>query len=817
MFRVGEFVIGNNKNHYGYTRENSLNLVLRVLDNSEMIVVTLESSFLPDELMTTTMTKEDVYDEISNIVIENTNEEEVYSFANCDICAFAVDMDKFNSITLEEYEQRKGLFSPSNKRSPLYDSIIKYIEEKMEEDINVKFKPVCEINTNPVLHTNGTYSFTNKQKEYVTKNMAELLTEYEHANSPKGIDKIWEVFCSNKAGATAILSKHPNWVEDVMGIVFEGSYKRTVDSNQINSFSIWCNTQLDKWASDKQYKYHCCTVDELRESFTRIKNLTYYVNKIYDTSSNVHSIIINGMNFDELKAERQRVKELFDHAYMNSFEVTTNKGNIYLGQENYVKFMKAIEFINLIRCTTANIADATFAEKVNRMAEPFNTIDKNGKVKGFGAVAGQKVSRIVGKFFKNYGFDKITDYHSETHVDENGVVHEGVKRDYGWNRQFALYSDAINVLDFKRWTIISVNPLDYLTMSFGHKWQSCHTIDKRNIRGMDSGHVYHGMYCSGTMSYMLDKSSIIMYTIDENYKGTEYWKQDKFNRCMFHIGEDKFVQGRLYPDGRDGGDSSLSAQFRNIFQKVISECIEESNMWRLCKGITNCSKITNTSGTHYADYINYGDCSVSYLKRNGVEINKNKITIGHNPICPNCGDEHEHNDYLSCCDNSQHERCCYCDDEVDLDDYIVDEDTERIYCCPECANNDDVYFCENVSEWHSENVYWDNHYDEYFYATDEMVTVEERYDTLYYMDSDSAENDGWHYIEEECIWLNEDSSRNPHREEIIQCYECGEWFMADTMREDMYGDWYCEACAENNSERFENENDDLIDESNGVA
>ena len=60
----------------------------------------------------------------------------------------------------------------------------------MEEDINVKFKPVCEINTNPVLHTNGTYSFTNKQKEYVTKNMAELLTEYEHANSPKGIDKI---------------------------------------------------------------------------------------------------------------------------------------------------------------------------------------------------------------------------------------------------------------------------------------------------------------------------------------------------------------------------------------------------------------------------------------------------------------------------------------------------------------------------------------------------------------------------------------------------------------------------------------------------
>lgn len=37
------------------------------------------------------------------------------------------------------------------------------------------------------------------------------------------------------------------------------------------------------------------------------------------------------------------------------------------------------------------------------------------------------------------------------------------------------------------------------------------------------------------------------------------------------------------------------------------------------------------------------------------------------------------------------------------------------------------------------------------------------------------------------------------------------------MREDVDGDWHCESCAENNPERFENEDDDLIDESNGVA
>lgn len=802
MFKFGDLVIGNKNNHYGYTKEGSLNLVLKTINSSEMVVITLESPLLPSEL--DGITQEEFDNEIEDILSDR-------GFYNSSrICAFRVDVDKFTACTFESYEEYKATRNNIEK-SPAYEFIIEFMKEK-----EVSFDTAKKV-MEPVLHTNGTYSFTNKQKEYVTKNMAELLTKYDHMNSPKGINKIWEVFCSNKAGVAAILSKHPNWVEDVMGIVFEGSYKRIVDSNQINSFSNWCETQLDKWAFDRQYKYHCCTVEELRESFAKLKNLVYYVNKIYDTS-NVHSIIINGMNFDELKAERQRVKELFDHAYMNSFEVTTDKGNIYLGQENYTKFMKAIEFINLIKCTTVNIADAVFAEKVNRMAEPFNTIDKNGKVKGFGAVAGQKISRIVGKFFKNYEFDKITDYRSEIHLDEQGVVHEGVKRDYGWNREYALYCDAINVLDFKRWTIISVNPLDYLTMSFGHKWQSCHTIDKRNIRGMDGSHVYHGMYCSGTMSYMLDKASVIMYTIDEKYKGTEYWKQDKFNRCMFHIGEDKFVQGRLYPDGRDGGDNSLAAQFRNIFQKVVADCIGENNLWKLYKGTNKCSSVTSSYGTHYRDYLNYADCSVSYLKRDGAVLNNKVIKIGHSPICPNCGEEHDNEQSLTCgdCPNSS-QTCHYCDDEIDPDDCIVDEDTGNMYCSYDCANEDDVYYCNNVDEWHSENVYWDNYCDEYFYATDEMVTVEGRYDTLYYMDSDNAEADGWHYIESENDWLNEDSSRNPRSQEIEQCYECCEWFMRDEMRADINGDWHCEDCADIYPERFENEDGDLIDESNGVA
>lgn len=800
MFKFGDLVIGNKYNHYGYTKEGSLNLVLKTINDSEMVVITLESSVLPSEL-------DGITREEFNIEIEDILSGRYYNTSR--ICAFRVDVHKFTACTFESYEEYKATRN-NIKRSPAYEFIIELMKEK---EVSFDATKVME----PVLHTNGTYSFTNKQKEYVTKNMAEVLTEYDHMNSPKGINKIWEVFCSNKAGAAAILSKHPNWVEDAMAVVLEGSYQRVADSAQINKFADWCEIQLGKWAKEREYRYFCSTVTELRDGYSRMSDLLYYVKKIKGIKK-THSIIINGMNFDELVTETRRVKDLFDYAYAHSFVANTREGEVYLSHEDHTKYMRALTFVSIIRDTTIRTATEEFATEINKLAEPFNFTDKNGKVKGFGAVAGQKISRIVGKFFKNYEFDKIADYRSGIHFDEHGIAHETVSRDYGWNREYALYCDAINVLDFKRWTIISVNPLDYLTMSFGHRWQSCHTIDKRNIRGMDSGHVYHGMYCSGTMSYMLDKASVIMYTIDEKYKGTEYWKQDKFNRCMFHIGEDKFVQGRLYPDGRDGGDNSLAAQFRNIFQKVVADCIEENNLWKLSKGTNKCSSVTNSFGTHYRDYLNYADCSVSYLKRDGAALNSKVIRIGHSPICPNCGEEHDNEQSLTCgdCPDSS-QTCHYCGDEIDPDDYIIDEDTGNMYCSYDCANEDGVYYCNNVGEYHSSNVYWDNWCDEYFYDNGDVVIVEGRYETLYYMDSDNAEADGWHYIESENDWLNEDSSRNPRSQEIEQCYECCEWFMRDEMRADINGDWHCEDCADRYPERFEDEDGDLIDESNEVA
>lgn len=124
--------------------------------------------------------------------------------------------------------------------------------------------------------------------------------------------------------------------------------------------------------------------------------------------------------------------------------------------------------INLYQFSDQYIDEAT-AGKFNEMLPDIH------------AHNGQKMSRVMNKLLTYIGYNKLPDY----------------------NREFAKYADAINPLQIVRHTVLSVNPLDYLTMSFGNSWASCHTIDKTNKRNMPNS--YEGMYSSGTVSYMLDK------------------------------------------------------------------------------------------------------------------------------------------------------------------------------------------------------------------------------------------------------------------------------------------------------------------------
>lgn len=224
-------------------------------------------------------------------------------------------------------------------------------------------------------------------------------------------------------------------------------------------------------------------------------------------------------------------------------------------------------------------------------------------------VEGMKTSRAFNRVCSLYGVDKLPNY----------------------NRLFAEYADMVSGLKRKLKFYISLNPLDYLTMSFGKSWASCHTIDKRNERGMANS--YSGMYCGGTLSYMLDGTSIITYIHDHE---TEDHEKGKLYRNMFHFGGGTLVQGRIYPQGNDGA-TDLYRTFRRFMQIELTQMLGlNADDWLKKDGC--CSDNIRSYGVHYRDYDNFSSCNTSY-PREMPNARNNIIYVGHSRICPYCGQE----------------------------------------------------------------------------------------------------------------------------------------------------------------------------------
>jgi hypothetical protein len=309
------------------------------------------------------------------------------------------------------------------------------------------------------------------------------------------------------------------------------------------------------------------------------------------------------------------------------------------------------------------------------------------------AKANEKTSRVINRV--------CTYLHYNEHPD--------------YNREFAKYADALSPMTIKRHTILSINPIDYLTMSFGNSWASCHTIDKTNRRGIPNS--CHGAYSSGTMSYMLDESSMVLYVVDKTYNGTDYFWQDKINRQMFHFGNDKLVQGRLYPQSCDGEDTEYTT-YRNTVQEIISTIFDFPNLWTVSKEI---GYRVSSYGTHYRDYTHFSYCRISIRKDSK---NDEYLRIGHDPICVTCGREHDCEDNISCC-YSDMVTCADCGGRYHEDDC---EEIDGEWYCHDCC-----HYCDECGEYTREDGEWidgnwvcESCLDAYFYQCprcDEWVRV----------------------------------------------------------------------------------------------
>lgn len=390
----------------------------------------------------------------------------------------------------------------------------------------------------------------------------------------------------------------------------------------------------------------------------------------------------------------------------------------------------------------------------------------NRMIPNIRAKAGEKTTRVINKLLTYLNYNQ----------DEN------------YNREYAKYADALTPMTIKRHTILSINPIDYLTMSFGNSWSSCHTIDKRNKRKMPNG--YEGQYSSGTMSYMLDSTSMVFYTVDAKYDKNDFYFQDKINRQMFHYGEDKLIQGRLYPQSNDGA-SDYYKQNRNIVQGIISNSFNFPNLW--IKKSDDASEYTSSIGTHYRDYEHFSDCNVSIIKSSD---NTKYVRIGHDPICIECGEEHDDEENINCCSSGRY-YCNHCGCTIGEDD-VIWLDGEP-YC------SDCVVWCEHCEEYclYDDSTYINNYgyvcdscRDNYFSLCDECEEWhhDDRMSTAY---SGGREL----YVCEHCL----DSYYS-------YCEDCDEYYRTNEMHEDEDGTLYCEDCWQARMENEENEENETEDE-----
>lgn len=372
------------------------------------------------------------------------------------------------------------------------------------------------------------------------------------------------------------------------------------------------------------------------------------------------------------------------------------------------------------------------------------------KAVGVETKIGEKYSRVLNRIFTSMGLDKYDNY----------------------NHDFAEIADAINPVSNKQRAILSVHPCDYLKMSWGENWNSCHDIRSK------------GCYHAGTQSYMLDSTSMIFYTVSN--RGDDIpWKNNKLTREVFCYENGSLLQSRLYPDYTK--ERRMDRYFEFV-KSIFDICLGIEDSWK--KVDNRSSYIVSAQGsTHYYDYDHD-----QYHTR--VFINNAKagqIHIGHKSMSLIDGHFHSRTDNINYGSDEYYSNnaaqdtyyiCYECEgyfytgNGTDYSGY--DAENNRWYCkdhyryCDKCGEV--LYGDEPEGRWVGEEFYCDDCYDKYVRVCDRCG---EPFDT---------DNEDWY----------EDRNGNCYchscYEDAWECQNCGD-LMFRSSEVHAYGDdHYCEDC-----------------------
>lgn len=272
---------------------------------------------------------------------------------------------------------------------------------------------------------------------------------------------------------------------------------------------------------------------------------------------------------------------------------------------------------------------------------------------GIKAAAGQKYSRI----FRAY------------------CVEHGVAEFENFERYYAIIADSWSPLTIKKKCVLSINFMDFLLMSNGNSWSSCHTIFKYE---RVVGSSYSGCYSGGTTSYAADDVTAVFYTLPQNAP-KPYCLCPKETRMLVHYQAGEAVFSRIYPQTHDG-ETGIYQSYRAICQQLLADAAGKPNLWR------NVNFTCYSDGLQYADYNEFD----SLVKRMALpDTYVADMHIGNLPICLGCGRRHENEECIMCHGCVPVHECSECGNEFMLGDGGFYDSTFEEYVCNDCATSCD--------------------------------------------------------------------------------------------------------------------------------
>lgn len=360
---------------------------------------------------------------------------------------------------------------------------------------------------------------------------------------------------------------------------------------------------------------------------------------------------------------------------------------------------------------------------------------------------GMKLSRALCKMIDFVAKTLKVDYQALTYeLDEQTKIRteDGFTYTYKhtWEQAKAKLCDYLSPLTVDETFYISINPLDYLTMSHGVSWGSCHSIRE------------NGCYHAATTTTLADGSTVIVYTLrkDDTPK-SKFWSINKCTRELVFLSEDLdgIFQQVFYPS-RTTNDSEL---VRNILQSMLTSYTTKPNLWK---------KISYREADIDTDeYLGYQDwecgkesyCSILSDSRPSFKIG--------------C--------LVPCIDNV--------DEILELEDRLVNRDLNdcECECCGDVYDRDDMYYYEG--SYYCEHCFYENF--AYCECCDETVPVED----VIYIDGDpycshcaSSED----YVETE-----DDGNRTEYHRLVIDGAEIY-YHRESYLKSDYPNVKYCEDC-----------------------